>query len=310
MSGRSVDGRPFRIPTVVDGHTREALSCTSRADFRAFQVTAALDALVRLRGRPKRLRVDNGPEFAGRMLDQWAYLNGVAFDFSRPGKPTDNGNNRVVQRPPPSGMPERFVVAVAGRCPRAHRGLELPRRRRSTSHGPGRLEAPILRRPGRRSPGACIGRGPQTGSTPKPTMLSLRTWATEWGQATIRRRRTVRVRERSGRARTASACRPASAADITPGVARWPSHALGGFSNVRQNLSTVATVRNQPPETEKFDGLAEVTRSRVREGLHRKVQRRGQLRQGRSRMIRRRPGINGIDHRERSVLEAALRRIF
>jgi len=31
-----------------------------------------------------------GPEFAGRMLDQWAYLNGVTLDFSRPGKPTDN----------------------------------------------------------------------------------------------------------------------------------------------------------------------------------------------------------------------------
>ncbi|GLS46559.1 hypothetical protein GCM10007884_45530 [Methylobacterium brachythecii] len=46
--------------------------------------------MVRLRGRPKSLRVDNGPEFAGRMLDQWAYLNGVEIDFSRPGKPTDN----------------------------------------------------------------------------------------------------------------------------------------------------------------------------------------------------------------------------
>jgi hypothetical protein len=34
--------------------------------------------------------VDNGPEFAGRLLDQWAYLNGVEIDFSRPGKPTDN----------------------------------------------------------------------------------------------------------------------------------------------------------------------------------------------------------------------------
>jgi putative transposase len=33
-----------------------------------------------------------GPEFAGRMLDQWAYLNGVEIAFSRPGKPTDNGH--------------------------------------------------------------------------------------------------------------------------------------------------------------------------------------------------------------------------
>ncbi|WP_244447751.1 IS3 family transposase [Methylobacterium oryzae] len=90
MSDRLFDGRPFRILTVVDCHTREALSLTPRANFRAFQVTEALDALVKLRGRPKSLRVDNGPEFAGRMLDQWAYLNGVEIDFSRPGKPTDN----------------------------------------------------------------------------------------------------------------------------------------------------------------------------------------------------------------------------
>ncbi|KQP46094.1 hypothetical protein ASF34_21295 [Methylobacterium sp. Leaf106] len=90
MSDRLFDGCPFRILTVVDCHTREALSLTPRAKFRAFQVTEALDALVRLRGRPKSLRVDNGPEFAGRMLDQWAFLNGVEIDFSRPGKPTDN----------------------------------------------------------------------------------------------------------------------------------------------------------------------------------------------------------------------------
>jgi transposase InsO family protein len=57
---------------------------------RAFQVVDVLDQLVRSRGKPQSLRVDNGPEFAGRMLDQWAYLNGVEIDFSRPGKPTDN----------------------------------------------------------------------------------------------------------------------------------------------------------------------------------------------------------------------------
>ena len=31
-----------------------------------------------------------GPEFAGRLLDQWAYLNKIELDFSRPGKPSDN----------------------------------------------------------------------------------------------------------------------------------------------------------------------------------------------------------------------------
>ena len=90
MSDCLFEVRPFRILIVVDCHTREALSLTPRANFRAFQVTEALDASVRQRGRPKSLRVDNGPEFAGRILDPWAYLNGVEIDFSRPGKPTDN----------------------------------------------------------------------------------------------------------------------------------------------------------------------------------------------------------------------------
>lgn len=59
---------------------------------RACQVVEALDGLVRARGRPKSLRVDNGPTFTGRALDQWAHLNGVELDFSRPGEPIDNAS--------------------------------------------------------------------------------------------------------------------------------------------------------------------------------------------------------------------------
>ena len=84
------DGRPIRILAVLDAHTREALSIVPRASFRAFDVVQDLDRRVRERGRPQTLKVDNGPEFAGRLLDQRAYLNGVELDFSRPGKPTDN----------------------------------------------------------------------------------------------------------------------------------------------------------------------------------------------------------------------------
>jgi putative transposase len=39
---------------------------------------------------PAKLRVDNGPEFISKVLDHWAYVNGVTLDFSRSGKPTDN----------------------------------------------------------------------------------------------------------------------------------------------------------------------------------------------------------------------------
>ena len=43
-----------------------------------------------------------GPEFASRLLDQWAYLNKIELDSSRPGKPSDNAyieafNSRIRQ---------------------------------------------------------------------------------------------------------------------------------------------------------------------------------------------------------------------
>lgn len=90
VSDRLFDDRPFRILTVVDCHTREALATTARTNFRAYQVIEELDRLARIRGKPRSIRVDNGPEFAGRLLDQWAYLNKVELDFSRPGRPSDN----------------------------------------------------------------------------------------------------------------------------------------------------------------------------------------------------------------------------
>src|SRR5437762_13300275 len=49
-----------------------------------------LRQLALIRGAPRTIRVDNGPEFVSKALDRWAYENGVTLDFSRPGKPTDN----------------------------------------------------------------------------------------------------------------------------------------------------------------------------------------------------------------------------
>jgi putative transposase len=49
-----------------------------------------LERVTPIYGRPKRIRVDNGPEFISKDLDLWAWLHGVELDFSRPGKPTDN----------------------------------------------------------------------------------------------------------------------------------------------------------------------------------------------------------------------------
>jgi len=54
------------------------------------RVVEVLMQLSEERILPRVIRVDNGPEFISKRLDQWAYLNDVELDSIRPGKPTDN----------------------------------------------------------------------------------------------------------------------------------------------------------------------------------------------------------------------------
>jgi putative transposase len=53
-------------------------------------VTRVLDRLRATIGLPQTIVMDNGPEFAGRPLNAWAYANGVTLRFIRPGKPIEN----------------------------------------------------------------------------------------------------------------------------------------------------------------------------------------------------------------------------
>ena len=122
MSDRLFDGRPFRLLTVVDVRTREALSIAPRVSFRAYQLVEALDHLVGERGRPRSLRVDDGPEFAGRTLDRWAFLNGAEIDFSRPGTPTDNAHVEASDARLRAGCPDAsWSLSPAGARDRIER---------------------------------------------------------------------------------------------------------------------------------------------------------------------------------------------
>jgi putative transposase len=70
--------------------SREALATDVDQGIKDEQVIATMTRITSMRGAPKTIRVDNGPEFISKALDRWAYDNGVTLDFSRPGKPTDN----------------------------------------------------------------------------------------------------------------------------------------------------------------------------------------------------------------------------
>lgn len=87
-----VDGRRFRTLNVLDRVTRECLALEVDTSLPGQRVIRVLDQLVAWYSTPKQITVDNGPEFAGRALDAWAYAHGVTLDFIEPGKPTQNAH--------------------------------------------------------------------------------------------------------------------------------------------------------------------------------------------------------------------------
>jgi putative transposase len=84
-------GRRIRLFTVVEVFTREALAIEVDTSLPGLRVVEVLDRVIAERGTPAELVLDNGPELAGKALDQWAYERGVRLRFIEPGKPSQNG---------------------------------------------------------------------------------------------------------------------------------------------------------------------------------------------------------------------------
>jgi putative transposase len=85
-----IGGRRLRCLTIVDDCTRECLAIEVDTSITGLRVQGVLDRLAESRGLPQSITVDNGPEFDGKVLDQWAYRTGVQLSFIRPGKPNEN----------------------------------------------------------------------------------------------------------------------------------------------------------------------------------------------------------------------------
>jgi len=82
--------RRFRVFTLVDHFTRESPAILADHSITGRNVVEVLDRLAKRGIKPQVITVDNGPEFSGRVLDEWAHRHGVKLDFIRPGKPVEN----------------------------------------------------------------------------------------------------------------------------------------------------------------------------------------------------------------------------
>jgi putative transposase len=87
---RLLDGRGFRALAVIDEWSRESLAIEVDLSITGERVKRVLQRLGSGRGLPAVIQSDNGPEFTGRVLDQWASERGVKLQFIEPGKPIQN----------------------------------------------------------------------------------------------------------------------------------------------------------------------------------------------------------------------------
>ena len=83
-------GRKFRTLSIVDTYTRECMIVEADTSLPSYRAVRILDRLGDFKGLPNSIRVDNGPEFISKALDEWAYRNNVKLDFIHPGKPVEN----------------------------------------------------------------------------------------------------------------------------------------------------------------------------------------------------------------------------
>ena len=87
------NGQQIKCLTVIDEFTRECLAIDVAGGIRSKRVIEVLSQLVSVRGAPRYLRSDNGPEFVSHRILEWIEASGIGSALIDPGKPWQNGTD-------------------------------------------------------------------------------------------------------------------------------------------------------------------------------------------------------------------------
>jgi len=90
MHDQLVDGRNIRLLNVIDDFNREALGIEVDFSLPAERVVRTLEQIVGWRGKPARIRCDNGPEYLSNVITEWANAKEIKLDYIQPGQPQQN----------------------------------------------------------------------------------------------------------------------------------------------------------------------------------------------------------------------------
>lgn len=88
---RTTNGSQLKWLSIVDEYTRECLCLKVDRSITSEDVLDTLAELFALRGVPKHIRSDNGPEFVAQAIRTWLDRLGIETWYIEPGSPWENG---------------------------------------------------------------------------------------------------------------------------------------------------------------------------------------------------------------------------
>lgn len=90
VADTALNNRKIKVLPIVDVYTKKCHRIEVDTSINGVRVCRTLDEVGEREGLPEVIMIDNGPEFAGKALDEWAYRKGIKLHFIRPGKPVEN----------------------------------------------------------------------------------------------------------------------------------------------------------------------------------------------------------------------------
>jgi transposase InsO family protein len=97
MMARTIEGRAFRILTIIDEYTRECLAILTQRRITSGDVIDQLFYLFIFSGTPEHIRSDNGPEFTAKAVRNWLENLEITTLFIEPGSPSREWVHRIIQ---------------------------------------------------------------------------------------------------------------------------------------------------------------------------------------------------------------------
>lgn len=88
---RTDSGSTLKWLSIIDEHTRESLALKVDRSITSEDVIDTLAELFSMRGVPRHIRSDNGPEFTSQAIKDWLEQLGIETLYIEPGSPWQNG---------------------------------------------------------------------------------------------------------------------------------------------------------------------------------------------------------------------------